>query len=68
MYISVLAFSSFAYRKLKLGQNYQSAEKILHGYCFSSLCQFGHYLLHAYVYSCMHACQGIVFGVWRKTQ
>lgn len=28
MYISVLAFSSFAHRKLKLGQNYQSAEKV----------------------------------------
>lgn len=27
MYISILAFSSFAYRKLKLGQNYWSAEK-----------------------------------------
>lgn len=27
MYISVLAFSTFAHRKLKLGQNYQSVGK-----------------------------------------
>lgn len=27
MYISIFAFSSFAHRKLKLGQNYQSTNK-----------------------------------------
>lgn len=55
MHISILAFSSFAQRKIKLGQNYQSAEKeFIHGYCFSSLCQFGHRLLHAHV--CILAC------------
>lgn len=56
-------------KKAKTGAELLKRRKhFLHGYCFSSLCQFGHYLLHAYVYSCMHVCQGTVFAVWRKTQ
>lgn len=69
MDIFILAFSTFAHRKLKLGQSYQSEEKNSDMDTSPLLfVKFGHYLLHAYAYSCVRVCQGIVFGVWRETQ
>lgn len=56
-------FQQFCPQKAKTGAELSKCGKSCqHGYCFSSLCQFGHYLLHAYVYSGMHVCQCLVSG------
>lgn len=52
-------FQQFCPQKAKTGAELSKCGKSCqHGYCFSSLCQFGHYLLHAYVYS------GMYVSVW----